>query len=72
MAKAAVDDADSSLGLQSFRLQLDGKTEVAASKRLSRPARAPFGVSEGSFAIAVALSASEVSLARASRRITEG
>ncbi|MGZ5439936.1 MAG: choice-of-anchor D domain-containing protein, partial [Candidatus Aminicenantales bacterium] len=49
--KAAVDEADSATGLLSLLIETDGKSEVIVVKRLSLPARVPFGASEGNFAI---------------------
>lgn len=60
--RAVVDDGDSYRGLQSLKLGSGDLSEVVVSKRLSLPARAPFGVSEGSFAIGVARRGSEAAL----------
>ncbi len=51
--KAVIDETDSATELQSFRIETDG-TGVIVAKRLSLPARVPFGVSEGNFAIGAA------------------
>lgn len=49
--KAAVDESDSATGLRSLLIQTDTKEELIVLKRLSLPARVPFGVSQGNFAI---------------------
>jgi RHS repeat-associated protein len=69
--RAAVDDGDSYRGLQSLKLGQGGVTEVVVSKRLSLPVRAPFGVSEGSFAIGVARVGSEAALLPRRRLIAD-
>jgi len=50
-SRVVIDETDSATGLLSLLLETDGKEELIVSKRLSLPARVPFGVSEGNFSI---------------------
>jgi RHS repeat-associated protein len=69
--KAAVDEADSVTGLQSLLIETDGTTEILVAKRLSLPARVPFGVSEGNFAIGAAQLATQAKVVSRSRLVDE-
>jgi len=50
-SRVVIDETDSATGLRSLLIETDGKEETIVSKRLSLPARVPFGVSEGNFSI---------------------
>ncbi|NLH76241.1 MAG: choice-of-anchor D domain-containing protein [Acidobacteria bacterium] len=69
--KAVVDEEDSVTGLRSFKLIVDAPGEIVIAKRLSLPAEAPFGVSDGAFSIGGI--GSDIPVQRVSRsRVLEG
>ena len=57
----------SATGLRSLLIETDGKDELIVVKRLSLPARVPFGVSEGNFTIGAAQTVAQGQIVSRSR-----